>query len=172
MIYFCVVTLSTVGYGDVVPHSEEGRVCVIILIIIVLVVIPKQTNELIRLMSMQSVYAREFYKWNPEIPHIIICGHVGVSALQNFCGELFHPDHGNQYKNAIILKGQIPTAEMEMLLHYPLYEHFLIYLQGNPMIERDLKRVSITTAKACVILTNKYISDSYSADHKNILTGL
>jgi voltage-gated potassium channel Kch len=41
MIYFTVVTLATVGYGDVVPHSEEGRVCVIVLIIIVLVVIPK-----------------------------------------------------------------------------------------------------------------------------------
>ena len=44
MIYFVVVTLATVGYGDVVPESEEGRVCVIILIIIVLVLIPKQTN--------------------------------------------------------------------------------------------------------------------------------
>jgi hypothetical protein len=41
MIYFTVVTLSTVGYGDKVPYSEEGRVCVIVLIIIVLVVIPK-----------------------------------------------------------------------------------------------------------------------------------
>lgn len=41
MVYFTVVTLSTVGYGDVVPLSEEGRVCVIVLIIIVLVVIPK-----------------------------------------------------------------------------------------------------------------------------------
>ena len=41
MVYFTVVTLATVGYGDVTPKSEEGRVCVIILIIIVLVVIPK-----------------------------------------------------------------------------------------------------------------------------------
>lgn len=41
MIYFTIVTLSTVGYGDVIPQSEEGRVCVIVLIIIVLVVIPK-----------------------------------------------------------------------------------------------------------------------------------
>ena len=52
MIYFTVVTLATVGYGDVVPYSEEGRLCVIILIIIVLTVIPKQTNELIRLMGL------------------------------------------------------------------------------------------------------------------------
>ena len=40
------------------------------------------------------------------------------------------------------------------------------------MLERDLKRASVTQAKACFLLTNKNISDSHSADHKNILTGL
>ena len=40
------------------------------------------------------------------------------------------------------------------------------------MIDKDLKRAATTKAKACIILTNKYVSDSYSADHKNILTGL
>ena len=102
MIYYVVVTLATVGYGDVTPRSEAGRVCVIILIIIVIILIPKQTNELIRLMGMQSRYARAFYKNNAEVPHIIICGQVLISALKNFCNELFHPDHGSQDKNAVI----------------------------------------------------------------------
>ncbi|CAD8212795.1 unnamed protein product [Paramecium octaurelia] len=172
MIYFTIVTLSTVGYGDVIPQSEEGRVCVIVLIIIVLVVIPKQMNELIRLMGLQSVYARSFYKPNHEIPHIIICGYVSVASLKNFCNELFHQDHGGQDKNAIILKPSIPNTEMEDFLHNERYEMFLIYLQGNPMIERDLRRAAVTQAKACVILTNKQIVDSHSADHKNILIGL
>ncbi len=41
MIYFVVVTLATVGYGDVTPKSEEGRITVIFLIVIVIVLIPK-----------------------------------------------------------------------------------------------------------------------------------
>lgn len=129
-------------------------------------------NELIRLMGLQSVYARSFYKANPEVPHIIICGYVSVAALKNFCNELYHPDHGSQDKNAIIIKPSIPNTEMEIFLHNPSYEMFLQYLQGNPMVERDLKRAAATHAKACVILTNKQIVDSYSADHKNILIGL
>jgi voltage-gated potassium channel len=24
--YFCVVTLSTVGYGDIVPHTDAGKI--------------------------------------------------------------------------------------------------------------------------------------------------
>lgn len=43
---------------------------------------------------MQSKYARNKYKSNPEIPHILVCGHVELSALLYFCKELFHPDHG------------------------------------------------------------------------------
>jgi hypothetical protein len=76
---------------------------VIIFLIIVLVLLPKQTNELIRLMGMQSPYARALYKTNADVHHIIICGHVSVPSLTNFCNELFHPDHGDQNKNAVIL---------------------------------------------------------------------
>lgn len=45
-------------------------------------------------MGKQSPYARAEYKYNPEIPHIIVCGQVEVSALKFFCQELYHPDHG------------------------------------------------------------------------------
>ena len=40
------------------------------------------------------------------------------------------------------------------------------------MNERDLKRAVAIKAKACVILTDKNSYDAYSADHKNILTGI
>ena len=95
MIYFVVVSISTVGYGDVVPHTELGRITVMVLIIIIIVIVPQQTNELIRLIGLQSVYARTLYKPNSDIPHILICGHVDVSPLRFFCNELFHEDHGN-----------------------------------------------------------------------------
>ena len=172
MTYFVVVTLSTVGYGDVIPFSELGKLCVMLFILFALVIIPKQTNELITLMGLQSVYARAVYKANAEIPHIIISGYVSVPALKNFCTELFHPDHGGQDKNALILQQDHPSVEMINFMNHPQYELHLTYLQGNPMLDKDLKRAVATKGKACVLLTNKYISDSYSADHKNILTGL
>ncbi len=56
LIYFSVVTIATVGYGDVTAVSEAGRVCVIIFIILVIVLIPKQTNELLRLMGTYFIF--------------------------------------------------------------------------------------------------------------------
>ena len=172
MIYFVVVTLATVGYGDVVPESEAGRICVMLLILFTIVLIPMQTNRLIRLMSQQTYYARRVYKANSEVPHLLVTGYVTMSALRDFSMELFHPDHGNQDKNAVVLQPKDPSTEMISFLHHPHYELFLFFLRGNQMSEKDLKRAVAVKAKACVILTKKYANDSHITDHKNILTGL
>lgn len=171
-LYFIVVTLSTVGYGDIFPLTEQGRLVVILLILLALVYIPKQTNELIQLMSTSSIYARAAYKSNPETPHIVICGQVGVDSLKNFCDELFHPDHGTQDKNAIIIQNCLPNQEMKVFLHAGTFEVSLKYLQGNPIFEKDLSRSDILNSKACVIMTNKYTDDPHLVDHHNILLSL
>lgn len=57
-VYFIIVTISTVGYGEINPLSFEGKMCVLFLIVIALIVIPKQTSDLLNLMDMQSPYAR------------------------------------------------------------------------------------------------------------------
>jgi hypothetical protein len=50
-IYFVVVTIATVGYGDILPVTEGGRILVIVLIVTTFVLLPKQTNDLYNLMS-------------------------------------------------------------------------------------------------------------------------
>jgi len=69
-----------------------------------------------------------FYKYNTEVPHIVISGNVEVASLKFFSKELFHPDHGNQDKHAIILQYQVPSPEIEVFLHDPNFELFLTYL--------------------------------------------
>ncbi len=128
-LYYIVVTISTVGYGDIFPITELGRFVIVLLISLALYLIPKQTNELIELMSITSVYTRAAYKANPEVPHIVICGHISVDALKNFCHELFHPDHGTQDKNALIIQNNLPSQDMKVFLHAGIYEVALKYLQ-------------------------------------------
>jgi len=172
MLYFTVVTLTTVGYGDITPRTIPGEFAVTVIIFMVIVLIPKQSSDLLMLIDLQSPYVRAMYKSNPEIPHLIICGNASVLALKTFCSELLHPDHGSQDKNAVILNEMVPDNEMEALLHDPQYEVYLTYLQGNPMIDRDLERSCANKAKLCVIFTDKSTRDPIAADHKNILTAL
>ncbi len=50
-VYFVVVTIATVGYGDIVPETEAGKMLVIAIIVVTFVLVPKQTNDLYNLMS-------------------------------------------------------------------------------------------------------------------------
>ena len=171
-LYFIVVTIATVGYGEIYPLSEEGRIVIICLIFLAAYMIPKETGQLLTLLENTSIYSREIYKSNQEIPHLVICGHVSVDAMISFCNELFHNDHGQTEKNVIIIDPAMPTQEMRLFLHAGKYEVNLRYLQGDPMLEKDLDRTDIVKAKATVILTNKYSDKPHSTDHKNILLAL
>lgn len=46
-IYFAMATISTTGYGDVVPHTYLGRVCTVIMIAFVAVWLPNKVLLLI-----------------------------------------------------------------------------------------------------------------------------
>ena len=170
--YFTVITISTVGYGDIYPISEGGRALIMCLIVLAAFYIPKKTNEIISILEDTSIYSREIFKSHPEIPHLILCGSVSVEALVSFCEELFHEDHGPNEKNVIILDKNKPTPEMRIFLHTGKYEMNLKYLEGNPMNEKDLERADITKAKAIVILTDKYAIYPHEVDHQNIMLAL
>ena len=46
--YFAVVTMTTVGYGDITPVSEAGRLCTMLMILTGIALIPTQLGDLIR----------------------------------------------------------------------------------------------------------------------------
>mmetsp|Transcript_35561 Transcript_35561/g.34593 ORF Transcript_35561/g.34593 Transcript_35561/m.34593 type:complete len:466 (+) Transcript_35561:403-1800(+) len=167
--YFTIVTLSTVGYGDINPNSTPGKMFIIVIVIITIVLIPKQTSELLRLMNMQSKYRRAPYKYS-EVRHIIVTGYVDLQALRNFCDELFHEDHGTLSTNAVILQPADPRPDMETYLQKQ--ERNLTYLSGSPLDEWDLKRGDTHKSEACVLLTNKNSKSAEEEDHINILTAL
>jgi len=54
----------------------------------------------------------------------------------------------------------------------PSNEISITYLEGNPLLSKDIARAAAGKAKACVLLTNKYDNNHSNLDHKNILTGL
>lgn len=171
-IYFTVVTVSTVGYGDIYPFTSFGKLVIISLVILIIVLIPYQTNDLIQIMRAQSEYAKYTYKASKDIPHIILTGDISIDSLRSFCKELFHPDHGAQYRHAVIVSTQLPSREMEIFLNEKTNKNFIFYLQGNPLQEKDLLRADAHKAKACIIFNNKNSNDPYSGDHQSLFLGI
>lgn len=45
-LYFCVVTFSTVGFGDVTPQIWPSQLLVVIMIFVALIVLPIQVGQM------------------------------------------------------------------------------------------------------------------------------
>lgn len=121
-MYYTVVTICTVGYGDISPQSGLGKLFCVMVILFAVVFLPQQTNELIEKMNIFSVYARRKYIPIGQAKHVIICGDLRTTFLEEFFGELFHEDHENMNLNAVVLQpGNTSPPPLYLSLPPPLF---------------------------------------------------
>ena len=80
-IYFSLVTITTVGFGDFVPESYYGRLVTIFIILLGIIILPWQIGLLIKeLLSMDRRYT--------------VCEHCGLKyhdADASYCRHCGHP---------------------------------------------------------------------------------
>lgn len=91
-VYFIIVTVATVGYGDITPSSEYAKAVVIVFILTSLILIPTRISKLQALLSLRSPFRTPYMRQGND-NHVIICGHVtNRQKLERFFKEFFHTD--------------------------------------------------------------------------------
>lgn len=181
-MYYTVVTICTVGYGDISPQSGLGKLFCVMVILFAVVYLPQQTNELIDKMNIFSVYARRKYVPIGQAKHVVICGDLRTTFLEEFFGELFHEDHENMNLNAVVLQPgnymvsfdilptlESPSPEMHAILRDTNFGIVVHYLAGSPLNNHDLVRARIDIAVAVFIMGNKFSIKPDEDDAKTIL---
>lgn len=102
-----IITLTTVGYGDIYPRTVTGQMLCVGVIFVILMLIPTQLSELSKVNSLVSVYARKAYsgnKTNKNAMHILLLGDAQPDAIKTFFSELFHPDHGFSETHLVLMR--------------------------------------------------------------------
>ena len=157
--YFLMVTITTVGYGDIAPEGVIGRFLMLSIIALFLVLIPMKTTTLQRLLRMRSDYAGSF-PFVRNTAHIILQSNgTGNNAapVQDFLREFFHPDHGKQTTNVCIVAPCEPSVEMcEVLLKYGANHNRVRYLRGDVLNLQDLLRCRPENAEGMFILADRH----------------
>ncbi|XP_043234363.1 calcium-activated potassium channel slowpoke-like isoform X8 [Amphibalanus amphitrite] len=165
-VYFLIVTMSTVGYGDVFCKTVLGRTFLVFFLLVGLAIFASCIPEIIDLVGNRSKYGGTL-KNERGRRHIVVCGHITYESVSHFLKDFLHEDREDVDVEVVFLHRKPPDLELEGLFkrHFTTVEFF----QGSIMNPIDLQRVKIHDADACLVLANKYCQDPDAEDAANIM---
>ncbi|XP_029998960.1 potassium channel subfamily T member 1 isoform X3 [Sphaeramia orbicularis] len=169
-LYFCIVTFSTVGYGDVTPQIWPSQLLVVILICVALVVLPLQFEELAYLWMESQKLGGNYSRHRAQTEkHVVLCvSSLKIDLLMDFLNEFYAHPRLQDYYVVILCPTEI-DIQVRRILQIPLWSQRVIYLQGSALKDQDLMRAKMDDAEACFILSSRNEVDRTAADHQTIL---
>ncbi|XP_069719544.1 calcium-activated potassium channel subunit alpha-1 isoform X2 [Phaenicophaeus curvirostris] len=165
-VYLLMVTMSTVGYGDVYAKTTLGRLFMVFFILGGLAMFASYVPEIIELIGNRKKYGGSYSAVSGR-KHIVVCGHITLESVSNFLKDFLHKDRDDVNVEIVFLHNISPNLELEALFkrHFTQVEFY----QGSVLNPHDLARVKIESADACLILANKYCADPDAEDASNIM---
>lgn len=170
--YFMVITMTTVGYGDIVPTTFSGQIVIIILIGAGLVIIPKLVTDL-----QESIKANKdgHGSYNPRsCSFVVVYGNFkNETRTIDFIRTIFKKDNNNGnpgYRSQVVL---FSNAQLTNQLHIKLksrkFKGRVHFCHGNGITAGDFKRIHLHKAKGAIILSDINTACKISEDENNTL---
>ena len=166
--YFIMVTVSTVGYGDLSPSTDIGRAFMTFFIILGLAFFAAILPTIVDVAS--GLYnKRQFRKFDTtRVPqHVIVCGHITAFSAEEFLKDFLHPDRGDTQTHVLFLHPERPDPDLKNVIrsHYTRVQ----YIVGSVLNGKDLQRAKIPTSRAVFIRCNKLTNKPLEEDNANLL---
>ncbi len=167
-IWWAVVTICTVGYGDKFPISSAGKIVALGLMISGIGLLSLVTATIASVFVEQKIKEGKGLETIKEKNHIVICG------WNQYTEEvlLWLNIYGDEKDPTIVLVNELPVDDIDALkLKYDKYN--LQVIRGNYVHENVLLRASIRRAKFALIMADlSGLHAKERADERTILAVL
>ncbi|CAG5125269.1 unnamed protein product, partial [Candidula unifasciata] len=90
-LYFLMVTMSTVGFGDINATTVLGKMFVVIFIMIFIGFFASFVPEIAEFLENRSKYGGTYKKKRGK-RHVVVCGHITFYSVSNFLKDFLHED--------------------------------------------------------------------------------
>lgn len=139
--YLTIISLLTVGYGDIVPESDEGKRFALVIVPLGVAVVTYATGAVASYFIEHQLSEKV---WNKRMEHAIknLEGHIIVCGLGRVGKQVFE-----QLKEENVDVIYIHTSEEEMVESLP---NGTLKIIGNPLEESILKEANIANAKGLI----------------------
>ncbi|MBZ0264598.1 NAD-binding protein [bacterium] len=155
--WWALVTMTTVGYGDITPHGVSGRIAAMVLMILGMSIVSLFTASVSSVLVAIKIREGKGLRDISYINHLVICGwHDGgeevISSLKSLSKE----------KMKLVLINDLSSGKSEELL-----ERFKDlnpkFVRGDYHLDSILRRAAVDKAAAVLILPE--IKDDLAASH-------
>lgn len=161
LLYFMVVSVSTLGYGDLYPVTPAGKFVTAFIILFTFIAVPVQISRIQQIVASHTDYSSSFTEAKLH-PHVIITGYIDADMLSVFFGEFFHASNLNWNVKIVILNASPPTTQVNQMLKS--FEGRVQYIVGSPLLDEDLERAVISRVSACYVMVNRHSLRPQHAD--------
>ena len=148
-LYWAVVTIATVGYGDVVPTSPLAKVLALVIILSGPALLSLLTASVASMLIEKKIREGEGLETIKDRDHVIICGwnENGEKVIDGILLQL------KGAKPKIVLVNELEKEDIQSI-QYKHEEADIAFVRGNFVKEDVLSRANLPRARAAIVLAD------------------
>lgn len=158
--YFSVVTISTVGYGDITPHSNMGKIIVMGLIFFGMIFLSIFTAIISSILIAKKIKDGQGMGRIKFKKHTIICGwNWSVEGIIKILSETTTGE--------IVLINDLDSQQLNSVLEkYP--DTNIQFIKGDFADINVLERANVESSQGVIIVPDNSLTSSQGADEKTV----
>jgi len=167
-VWWSIVTVATVGYGDLVPRTPLGRVLGGATILGGVVLLSITTATIASVFVEKKIREERGLEAVKLKGHMVLCG--WNESVEELIEGLVRGSGGGRLK--LVLVNDLPPEELDVLRQkYP--DHDLEYVRGDFVYEGVLKKANIPSASVVIVVPDLSAGRTRErADERTILATL
>ncbi|MBC58992.1 MAG: hypothetical protein CMQ35_00025 [Gammaproteobacteria bacterium] len=163
-IWWAIVSMTTVGYGDIFPESTYGRLLIgLPTMLIGVAILGYILSALAAILMENKLKELKGMSTFEKDKHIIICRFIGLTSTLQIVNEM-RLDPKTQDTPIVLIDETLDELAKE------LAEKQVTFIKGNPSNDSVLERANLGGAQAVIIQAE--LADGENSDLKNLAIAL
>ncbi|KAF1802860.1 hypothetical protein FB192DRAFT_1447653 [Mucor lusitanicus] len=165
-LYVVMVTLSTVGYGDITPNTQASRIVMMLLIVIALSVLPGLVTDVSDTLRKRKEGEGHVSRGSTS-PFILIVGSFTPDQVVEILDGFLNTENTEYHLSVVFLDINRPTEQLKVMERNSIWGHRVQFLHGSVLDEKTLLRVEARYAEAIFTISDQNASEPSKEDERN-----